>query len=61
MIKIEGDTIRVRYLGGYLIIDKFIELNAVSEEKKMKKNGDGKNGIVSANNKKKENKKKKMK
>ena len=34
MIKIEGDTIRVRYVGGYLILDKFIELNAAIEEKK---------------------------
>ena len=37
MVKIEGDTIRIRYVGGYLLIDKFIELNAVNEEKKLKK------------------------
>ena len=37
MIKIEGDSIRVRHVGGYLIIDKFIELNAANEEKKLKK------------------------
>ena len=61
MIKIEGDTIRVRYLGGYLIIDKFIELNAVNEEKKMKKNNEKNNNIINANNKKKDIKKKKTK
>ena len=60
MIKIEGDTIRVRYLGGYLIIDKFIELNAINEEKKLKKNND-KISNISANNKKKDIKKKKTK
>ena len=37
MVKIEGDTIRIRYVGGYLLIDKFIELNAAAEEKKIKK------------------------
>ena len=37
MVKIEGDTIRIRYIGGYLIIDKFIEMNAANEEKKVKK------------------------
>ncbi len=37
MVKIEGDTIRIRYVGGYLLIDKFIELNAAAEEKKLKK------------------------
>ncbi len=36
MIKIEGDTIRVRYTEGYIIIDKFIELNSVIEENKRK-------------------------
>ena len=61
MIKIEGDTIRVRYLGGYLIIDKFIELNAVNEEKKVNKNSEKNNNIINTNNKKKDNKKKKTK
>ena len=62
MIKIEGDTIRVRYLGGYLIIDKFIELNAVNEEKKVKKNSEKNiNSNINANNKKKDIKKKKTK
>ena len=37
MVKIEGDTIRIRYVGGYLLIDKFIETNAATEEKKVKK------------------------
>ena len=37
MVKIEGDTIRIRYIGGYLLIDKFIEMNAANEEKKLKK------------------------
>ena len=34
MIKLEGEILRVRYVGGYLLLDKFIELNAVSEDKK---------------------------
>ena len=54
MIKIEGDTIRVRYVGGYLILDKFIELNAAIEEKKMKKINE-KSNTGSNLNKKKEN------
>ena len=37
MVKIEGYIIRIRYIGGYLIIDKFIEMNAANEEKKIKK------------------------
>ena len=62
MIKIEGDTIRVRHLGSYLIIDKFIELNAATEEKKLKKNNEKNNNANSAMNKKKEiNQKKKNK
>ena len=55
MIKIEGDTIRVRNLGGYLIIDKFIELNAANEEKKLKKISEKNNNVNPAMNKKKEN------
>ena len=43
MIKIEGDTIRIRYVGGYLLIDKFIELNAATEEKKLKKQNEKNN------------------
>lgn len=55
MIKIEGDTIRVRYVGGYLLIDKFIELNSATEEKKLKKqnekNNNNKKGINSTRKK----------
>ena len=56
MIKIEGDTIRVRYVGGYLLIDKFIELNSATEEKKLKKqseknNNNNKKGISSSRKK----------
>lgn len=55
MIKIEGDTIRVRYVGGYLLIDKFIELNSATEEKKLKKqsekNNNNKKGISSTRKK----------
>ena len=54
MIKIEGDTIRVRHLGSYLILDKFIELNAATEEKKLKKNNEKNTNADSKTNKKKE-------
>ena len=59
MIKIEGDTIRVRYLGGYIILDKFIELNAANEEKKLKKINEKNNSASSTNRKKEINQKKK--
>ena len=52
MIKIEGDTIRVRYVGGYLLIDKFIELNSASEEKKLKKQNEKNNNAGIGGNKK---------
>ena len=53
MVKIEGDTIRIRYVGGYLLIDKFIEMNAANEEKKLKKqNEKGNNPAISGNKKK---------
>ena len=58
MIKIEGDTFRVRYVGGYLILDKFIELNAVIEDKKMKKINEKNNSTKLSSIKKKDNKKK---
>ena len=51
MVKIEGDTIRVRYVGGYLLIDKFIELNAANEEKKLKKQNYKNNSSLSGNKK----------
>ena len=35
MVKIESDTIKIRYVGGYLLIDKFIELNSATEEKNI--------------------------
>ena len=44
MVKIEGDTIRIRYIGGYLLIDKFIEMNAANEEKKVKKQNEKNTG-----------------
>ena len=50
VIKLEGEAIRVRYSGGYLLIDKFIELNSILEENKKK--GQKMNN-VKANNKKK--------
>jgi len=52
VIKLEGEAIRVRYSGGYLLIDKFIELNAILEENKKK--GQKMNNNVKANNKKKQ-------
>ena len=55
MVKIEGDTIRIRFVGGYLLIDKFIELNAATEEKKVKKQ----NEKINNANKKKDTFKKK--
>jgi len=32
MVKLEGETIRVRTGGGYILLDKFIEVNATIEE-----------------------------
>ena len=37
MVKIEGETIRVRYIGGYVLLDKFIEMNAKIEEMHLNK------------------------
>ena len=61
MIKIEGDTIRVRHIGGYLILDKFIELNAANEEKKLKKINEKNKNTSIATKKKDNNQKKKAK
>ena len=61
MIKIEGDTIRVRHVGGYLILDKFIELNAANEEKKLKKINEKNKNTSIATKKKDNNQKKKAK
>lgn len=54
MIKIEGDTIRVRYTGGYVLIDKFIEVNSSIEEKKknVNKNKNMNYALASAGKKK---------
>lgn len=43
MAKIEGDTIRLRFSGGYILLDKFLELNAPLEELKLKSGGKNKN------------------
>ena len=51
-IKIEGDSIKVKSIGGFLPLDKFIEINAGIEEGKIKKNS-SKNSL---SNKKKKNK-----
>ena len=59
MVKIEGDTIRIRYTGGYLLIDKFIEMNASTEEKKVKKQNEKSTKTSLHNTKKKETYKKK--
>lgn len=42
MIKVEGETIRVRSIGGYSLIDKFIEMNAKIEEMHMNSKVKGK-------------------
>lgn len=39
MIKLEGETIRVRYIGGYILLDKFLEINAKAEDAKRNKRG----------------------
>ena len=51
-IKIEGDSIKVKSLGGFLSIEKFIEINSLIEEGKIKNNS-SKNSL---SNKKKKNK-----
>ena len=56
MIKLEGEAIRVRYSGGYILLDKFVELNANLEENK-KKNLKSNGMNQSKNNIKKKNKK----
>ena len=53
MIKLEGEAIRVRYSGGYLLIDKFIELNSSLEESKKKMSKLNKDNQNKINNKKK--------
>ena len=50
-IKIEGDSIRVKSLGGFLSIDKFIEINSLIEEGKIKNNS-SKNSLSNKKKKK---------
>jgi hypothetical protein len=50
-IKIEGDSIRVKSLGGFLSIDKFIEINSLIEEGKTK-NSSSKNTLSNKKKKK---------
>ena len=65
VVKVEGENdseiIRVRYVGGYVLIDKFLELNANLEEGKVK-TSNIKKGNISGNSsavKQKKNVKKK--
>ncbi len=51
MVKFESDLIRVRYSGGYILLDKFLEVNGPIEEKKLKAKANKKKQIN--NNKKK--------
>ena len=53
MVKIDGDTIKIRYAGGYLLIDKFIELNSEIEEKNINDNDNSTNIKKKSPNKKK--------
>ena len=50
-IKIEGDSIKVKSLGGFLTIDKFIEINSLIEEGKIKNNS-SKNSLSNKKKKK---------
>ena len=53
MVKIEGDTIKIRYVGGYLLIDKFIELNSSTEEKNINDKNNNSNIKKKSSNKQK--------
>ena len=50
-IKIEGDSIKVKSFGGFLPLDKFIEINAGIEEGKIKNNS-SKNSLSNKKKKK---------
>ena len=50
-IKIEGDSIKVKSIGGFLALDKFIEINAGIEEGKIKKSS-SKNSLSNKKKKK---------
>jgi len=52
MVKFESDLIRVRYSGGYILLDKFLEVNGPIEEKKLKAKSSKKNKINNINKKK---------
>ena len=52
MVKFESDLIRVRYSGGYILLDKFLEVNGPIEEKKLKAKSAKKNKINIVNKKK---------
>ena len=52
MVKFETDLIRVRYSGGYILLDKFLEVNGPIEEKKLKAKTSKKNKINFINKKK---------
>ena len=51
-IKTEGDSIKIKSTGGYLLLDKFIENNALLEEGKVKKSN-SKNSLNQGKKKKK--------
>ena len=51
-IKIEGDSIKAKSTGGFLVLDKFIENNAILEEGKIKKSN-SKNSLNQNKKKKK--------
>jgi hypothetical protein len=51
-IKAEGDSIKIKSTGGYLLLDKFIENNALLEEGKVKKSN-SKNSLNQGKKKKK--------
>jgi hypothetical protein len=51
-IKVDGDSIKVKSFGGFILLDKFIENNAVLEESKMKNNA-SKNSLNQTKKKKK--------
>ena len=53
MVKIEGDIIKIRYVGGYLLIDKFIELNSATEEKNINDKSNNTNIKKKSSNKQK--------
>ncbi len=42
MIKFDNESIRIRYLGKYSLLDNFLETNAHIENKKKKNNISGK-------------------